>query len=249
MAHKTYIRDVDDGISVVLFIHGFLGSTEQFGDFILRLPDEYGIYNILLDGHGGSVRDFAHTSMEKWKMQIDKVMQNLVKKYKNIIIVGHSMGTFFAMDSALKYKENVKGIILLQTPLKIGVKPTAFLNTFKSLFDLISDDDYVGKAYKNSHSVKLTLRFWEYIGWIPRYLELFIESVVARETIKKVDVPCSVYQSVRDELVSLKSLNFIPDNHNIDLKLLDKSRHFIYEKSEKEMLIKEFLEFCEEKTN
>ena len=249
MAHKTYIREVNDGNSVVLFIHGFLGSTEQFGEFILNLPDEYGVYNILLDGHGKTVRDFANTSMEKWKKQIDEIMQKLVKKYKNIIIVGHSMGTFFAMDSALKYKENVKGIFLLQSPLKIGVKPTAFLNTFKSLFNLISDDDYIGKAYKKSHSVKLTLRFWEYIGWLPRYLELFRESVVARETIDKVEVPCSVYQSARDELVSLKSLNYIPEKDNIKLKLLDKSRHFIYEKNEKDMLIKEFMEFCEENTN
>ena len=151
--HKTYIKE-SDGDTAVLFIHGFLGSPEHFKKLIEIVPTDVSVYNILLNGHGGSVLDFGKASMESWKKQIDDVVCTLNEKYQNIYIVSHSMGTFFAMEQAIKYPDNVKGLILLQTPLKIGVKPRAAINTFKSFFDIFKNDK-VAKAYKNAHSVKL----------------------------------------------------------------------------------------------
>lgn len=226
MAHKTYIRHTD-GDTAVLFIHGFLGSPEHFEKFIPWVPDDCAVYNILLKGHGGSVRDFADASMQEWKNQVDGVIGELAQKYKSIIIAAHSMGTFFAMDAAVKYPDKIKVLFLLGIPLKIAVKPEAVSNTFKSFFNLISEDD-AGRAYKKSHSIRLTKRLWEYIGWLPRYRELFAESKRGRETILKVEVPCCIFQSANDELVSMESVKFIPEKPNISLFILQNSAHFIY---------------------
>jgi len=243
MAHRTYIKDIDGSDTVVLFIHGFLGSTEHFDRFIALLPEHISVYNILLEGHGGSVLDFARASMSIWKKQIDKIVSTLNKRFKNIYIVGHSMGTFFAMESAIKY-DTVKQIFLLQSPLKIGVKPNAAVNTFKSFFNIFGDDE-VSRAYKDSHSVKLNFRIWEYIGWIPRYLELFKEAKAARSTILKLETPCVIFQSARDELVSVKSARYIPDKENIKLFVLKNSAHFIYDKNEFSYLEEMFCKMLE----
>ena len=168
MAHEEYIRHTD-GDRVVLFIHGFLGSPEHFEKFIELVPKDYGIYNVLLYGHGGTVKDFSSASMKIWKSQILKILKELDEKYKEIIIVSHSMGTLFSYSLAIKYPEKIKTMLLLATPLKIGLKWTACVNSLKSLFGIISDDDEVGKAYNKAHSVRLNLKLWEYIGWIPRY--------------------------------------------------------------------------------
>ena len=176
MTHKTFIRDIDDGDTAVLFIHGFLGSPKHFDVFMPCVPDNFAVYNILLDGHGGSVSDFSHASMEKWKTQTDGVVEKILGKYKTLVIVAHSMGTYFAMDAAIKYPDRVKGIFLLGSPLKIGVRIDAVTNTLKAFFDKIEKDDYIAEAYKNSHSVTLDKRVWLYAGWIPRYIELFKES-------------------------------------------------------------------------
>lgn len=227
MAHKTYIRHIDGADTVVLFIHGFLGSTEHFERFISLVPEGISVYNILLDGHGGSVREFASASMTGWQNQVSSVVDELSGRYNNIIIMAHSMGTFFAMDEAIRYPDKVRTVILLQTPLKIGVKPAAAINTFKSFFNFSSDDE-VSRAYRNAHSVKLNMRIWEYIGWVPRYLELFRESKRSRSTILKLDTPCVIFQSAKDELVSMKSVKFIPKKQNIKLNILNTSAHFIY---------------------
>lgn len=239
MEHREYIRHID-GDRVVLFIHGFLGSPEHFEKFIEIVPENYGIYNVLLCGHGGTVKDFSKASMKKWIKQIEQIVIELSQRYKEITIVAHSMGTLFAYMMAIKYPESVKNMLLLGTPLKISVKCTAFVNSTKSIFGLISDNDEVGKAYAKAHSVKLNLRLWEYIGWIPRYLELFAESKKGRTNIQLVDVPCFIFQSSKDELVSRKSEKFIPEKENISLTVLENSAHFIYSQEDFDAVLDKF---------
>ena len=241
MAHEEYIRHTD-GDRVVLFIHGFLGSPEHFEKFIELVPKDYGIYNVLLYGHGGTVKDFSSASMKIWKSQILKILKELDEKYKEIIIVSHSMGTLFSYSLAIKYPEKIKTMLLLATPLKIGLKWTACVNSLKSLFGIISDDDEVGKAYNKAHSVRLNLKLWEYIGWIPRYLELFREAKAGRINIQKVNVPCFIFQSGKDELVSFKSIKYIPKKENIHLSVLNNSAHFIYDKEDFKIVLDKFKE-------
>lgn len=241
MAHKEYIRHTD-GEKMVLFIHGFLGSPEHFEKFIELVPKEYGIYNVLLYGHGGTVGDFSSASMKIWKSQIEHILKELDEKYEEIIIVAHSMGTLFSYSLAIKNPEKIKAMLMLGTPLKIGVKWTAFLNSLKSVFGFISDADEVGKAYEKAHSVKLSLKLWEYIGWIPRYLELFREAKAGRSNIQKVSVPCFIFQSKKDELVSFKSIKFIPEKENIYLTVLKNSAHFIYDKEDFKIVLDKFKE-------
>ena len=227
MAHETYIRHASGGDTVVLCIHGFLGSPEHFERFTDLIPQDVAICNLLLDGHGGSVRDFARASMHGWQTQVDSACRSLAARYANILIVAHSMGTFFAMDAALRYPKAVKALFLLQSPLQISVKPMAAVNSFRSVFNLFGDDA-VGRAYKRAHSVKLTVRLWEYIGWIPRCSELFAESRRARRTISELETPCYIFQSRKDEMVSMRSMRYIPEKPNIHSEVLQTSSHFIY---------------------
>ena len=245
MAHETYIKEVVNKKTAILFIHGFLGSTEHFQRFISHIGEDSSIFNILLEGHGGSVLDFAHASMEKWKIQIKDMTEYICANYDNVYIVAHSMGTFFSMDEAIRHEDKVKAIFLLQSPLKIGVKPMAIVNTIKSFFNIFGDDE-ISMAYKTAHSVKLDFKIWEYVGWIKRYLELFKESKRSRTTIKNLNTKCFIFQSKKDELVSLKSLKYIPKKKNISVYVLEESAHFIYSKRDDEFLIKKFFDMTEE---
>ena len=98
MKHHEYIKVVDGGNTAVLMIHGIFGTPRHFDDIVDLVPQEWSVYNILLDGHGKGVKDFAHTSMDKWKQQVDKMMAELYDKYDNIYLIGHSMGTLLSLD-------------------------------------------------------------------------------------------------------------------------------------------------------
>lgn len=240
MEHKPYIRDVSGGGTAVLFIHGFLGSPAHFHPFMPLVPDSYAVYNILLEGHGKTVRDFSRTSMNRWKKQVSGTVEALAKRYQTILIAAHSMGTFFAVDAGIRFEKQVKGLFLLAMPLKIGVKPIAVRNSIKSVFNCIAEDDAVGLAFKESCSVALCANPFAYIGWIPRYLELFGEARRARDVLPSVNVPCYVFQSKNDELVSRKSEQYIAANRRINLSLLEDSGHFLYSDADLKYLLAQF---------
>ena len=67
-----------------------------------------------------------------------------------------------------------------------------------------------------------------YLQWIPRYRELFREMQQAREQMHRITVPANVFQSAKDELVSLRALPLLHANPAFRLHVLRESSHFYY---------------------
>ena len=74
--HKEYKRIVENSPKALLFIHGILGTPNHFDPFMPLVPENLSVYNMLLDGHGKSVRDFTKTSMEKWENQVARTKEH-----------------------------------------------------------------------------------------------------------------------------------------------------------------------------
>ena len=194
MIHQPFVREIEGSSTVVLFIHGILGTPEHFRDFLPLVPASWSIHNLLLDGHGKTAKDFARSSMEKWKRQVDCIVNHLVRRYDRILIVAHSMGTLFALSEAVRHEDKVKGLFLLAVPLKISPKPSAAVNSMKVAFDWVAEGDRAASAARDAYSIAPDKRVWSYAGWIPRYLELFQEIKRTRALLAFVNVPCYVFQ-------------------------------------------------------
>ncbi len=242
--HKEYIRQVEGSDTVILFIHGILGSPDMFKEYISNMPEQWSVYNMLLEGHGKTVRDFAHSSMKKWKRQVDHTLYELSIKYNKIIIVAHSMGTLLAINATEKYPFKVKQLFLLAVPLKIFLRPTAPLNALKVVFEEVSDNDPIAVAMRDGYSVKPNKNIFEYISWLPRYMELFKESRATRRKAGRVDVPCNVYLSKKDDMVSVQGYKYFENNQRVKLTILENSLHMYFADDEMEFLINEFNEAC-----
>lgn len=238
--HKEYKYIVGGADTAVLFIHGILGTPNHFKDFIQLVPEEYSIHNLLLDGHGKGVKEFSHTSMNSWKNQVETAANDLLKNHKQIIIVAHSMGTLFALQQAYKRPQEIEGLFLLAAPLKLRIKSKMFLNSAKLYFNRIKPDDIEGNAYKNACGITQDKKLWLYLGWIPRFLELFKEIRFTRTLLKDISVPCFIFQSKNDEMVSRKSIDFMKANPAIKFDVLKKSSHHYYFESDYDILLKKF---------
>ena len=239
MKHKEFIKKDTTNDSVILFIHGILEGPAHFDAFLSAVPKSYAIFNILLDGHGKTLKDFHHSSMNNWERQIDELVYDFTKTYKNIIIVAHSMGTLFALDCALKYKRHVKALFLLSIPLKIQISFSALKNALKVIFDKCENNE-IALAFRNSCSITLGYNPIDYIFCIPRYLELFKKIRHTRKSIIRINLPILAFQSAKDELVSRKSEKYIKKNKKITLSILEKSRHFLYNKEDMDYLLDNF---------
>lgn len=243
--HKEYVRLVDSADTAVLFIHGIVGTPNHFTDFVNLVPSEMSVCNMLLDGHGKGVSEFSKTSMDKWKSQVDAKVTELSKTHSKIIIVAHSMGTLFAINESVKHPDKIQKLFLLATPLKLFIKPQMMLNTMKVYFGLIKDSDKKAQAAQRAYGIKDSKNIFKYIGWIPRYLELFKEIKAVRKSVLLISTPCDVYQSAHDEMVSVKSTNILNKNNNIKVKVLAKSSHYYYDDDDYKYLLNEFSDFTQ----
>lgn len=236
MKHNEYIKAVDGANTAVLMIHGIFGTPRHFDDIVDLVPQEWSVYNILLDGHGKGVKDFARTSMDKWKSQVDGVMAKLYEKYDNIYIIGHSMGTLLSLYISHKYADKIRAMILLAVPLKVFLKPVSAVNSLKLVFGLGKENNPLDVAARNTHSVSHDAWVWHYAGWIPRYLELFALIREVRNNIENITVPCYTFQSKKDEMVAFSSLKHLQKNKEFVNNVLENSMHFYYEPNDYEFL-------------
>ena len=224
--HKEYRKIYPEADTAILFIHGILGTPDHFSPFLPLVPAAVSVYNLLLDGHGMSVQDFSHTSMEKWEAQVHEAVETLSQSHDNIFIVAHSMGTLLALGEAAHPK--VRELFLLALPIQLGVRPRLLANIFKVYFNRISPTDGAAVAARDACSITLTKNLFAYIGWIPRYLELFQKILKTRRLLPSLSIPCQVYQSAHDEMVSPSSVPYLLNHTDFSVSLLENSEHYRY---------------------
>lgn len=239
MKHKEFIRINDNSNTAILFIHGIVGTPNHFNDFVSLVPESFSVFNLLLDGHGKGVKDFSKTSMKKWETQVDSVVEELSSTHEKIYIVAHSLGTLLAIDQAIKNKQVCK-LFLLAVPLSLSLKPKMVINSLKVYFDKVKPGDCEALAAKKCYGIAEDKNPIHYIGWIPRFLELFAKIRRTRKIINLLNAPCSVYQSKKDEMVSRRSTKYLINNTSIFVNELENSGHYYYEKEDFDFLITEF---------
>ena len=242
MEHKEYRCINPEARAAVLFVHGIVGTPNHFTELISRVPEGISVYNILLDGHGGSVQDFSHTSMQKWEAQVRDAVDELSLSHAEVYIVAHSMGTLFAIDRAIE-NQSVKGLFLLAVPFKIAPKPRMVSNLCKVYFDKIKPDDTVAQAAKRCYGIGQDKNPFHYFGWLPRYLELFAKAKETRKRLPLLKTPTVAYQSARDELVSLTSAKLLKENAVVSVVELKNSGHYYYVPNDFAFLLRGFEKF------
>lgn len=239
MEHKEYKRINKDASIAVLFIHGIVGTPNHFSWLLPLVPPAFSVYNMLLDGHGKGVKDFSKTSMKKWEAQAAAAVKELSQTHKEIYIVAHSMGTLLAMEQAINNPQ-VTQLFLLASPLSVFLKPKMMVNAGKIFLDNIRPDDFEALTVKSCYGIAGDKNPFHYIGWIPRYLELFAKIRQTRKRISFLKTPCTVYQSKKDEMVANKSVKYLSRNPHISLHILENSGHFAYGEEDRTFLITEF---------
>lgn len=249
MRHQECVRILPEADTAVMLIHGIVGTPDHFRTQIPLeelIPDDWSVYNILLDGHGKGVEEFSNTSMDKWKDQVWTQFRCLADSHDRVILVAHSMGTLFALQLALEHPEKIPFLFLLGVPLRPGPRMITVINCFRVAFNRVREDRPLEKAMRDSCGLEPTPKLWKYLGWVPSFLGLFREIALTEKQLKGLRIPCVAYQSHKDELVTnftLKPLKKIPGMEVIELP---DSTHFYYIPEDIRAIRADFLRRCAE---
>jgi esterase/lipase len=240
--HQEVKRIVPGSDRAILFIHGILGTPDHFLPFLELVPPKVSVYNLLLDGHGRGVRDSSRSSMTKWETQVGAAVRELSRSHREIVIAAHSLGALLAMGQAVQCPQ-ITRLFLLATPLRLSLKLPMVTNSLQVYFDRIRPGDGPALAAKRCCGITHSPNPLLYLGWIPRFWELFQKIAATRQLIPSLQIPCAVYLSARDEMVSLRSRRLLEANPRITVTLLPSSGHFYYPPEDMAQLAEAFRSF------
>ncbi|MEA5569655.1 alpha/beta hydrolase [Calothrix sp. UHCC 0171] len=103
-------REVGEGIPVI-FLHGSWNEGSQWVPIMESLSREFHCLTPDLLGFGESEIPDIHYSIDLQVECLAEFLQAL--RLENVYLVGHSLGGWVAASYALKYPDNVKGLVLL----------------------------------------------------------------------------------------------------------------------------------------
>ena len=243
--NEEYVREVPGAKTAVVFIHGILSTPRFFEHLVSLVPEDFTVHNVLLDGHGGSVKDFSETSMKVWKHQIKYLVNNLIKTHENIILVGHSMGTLFSIQNAVRVPEKVKALFLLCSPLKVRIHPRSAKYSLRIIFEKTEGADAIESSARKFYSISPDKKLWKYIPWVPKFTALLTEIRKTRGLVESVSAPTYVFHAAHDSLVSRKAIKPFMKNSLIKVTHLTTSYHQYFSEEDDKIITESFAELME----
>ncbi len=240
--HAEYKRIVKGARVAVLCVHGILGTPNHFRDLVPLIPEEYSVFNIVLDGHCAGVDDFSHASMKAWEKNVSDALCELLSTHGEVYILAHSMGTLLAIEAAMKEKR-VTRFFCLSIPIKVGFKLRMLTTMLKMYFGKVNESDVYAYAAKECTGMTLSANPFKYLGFVPRYIELFAKIRQVRKALPSFTTPCVSYQSSLDELVSPKSYAILRRESQVRTEMLEHSTHFYYDSGDLKRIRDDFVSF------
>lgn len=248
MLHEEYIHIVPGAKTAVMFMHGICGTPDHFRDLLKlesAVPEDWSVYNIVLDGHCKNVEDFGRSSMKKWKQQVCSVFDELSRTHDRVVLVGHSMGTLFSIQLALEHPEKIPFIFLVAVPLRVFVRPHTVIYALRIAFDRLDKHDPVLLCMRRACGLTPSKKLWKYIPWIPWMVELLLLCNQTGDVVSKLRLPCIAWQSEKDELVSCRAAKLLRQSGTVEVHELAESTHFYYPVDDVNAITESFINACD----
>jgi proline iminopeptidase len=174
----------------VLLLHGGPGGThEEFGNFDGYLPNEeieYIYYDQLDSYYSDKPNDSTLWTTEHFVEEVEQVRKALDLNSDNFYLLGQSWGGILAMEYALKYQDNLKGLII-SNMVASAPEYTKYANevlgpqmdpaVLKEIMDMEANNDFDNPRYSEllmtnyytEHILRLPLEEW------PKSINLMFE--------------------------------------------------------------------------
>lgn len=205
----------------VLLIHGFAGGTYDMESLAWKLAKNLtlDVYEFTLPGHGRK----TNCKYTDWIKATDEKIETLIKYgYSEIYVIGHSMGGVLASYAASKYLE-IKKVVLAAPAFKyIGEKENFSIKKTGNIISEYGLSEIIFRGFGRLNISSVT----EFKTLVKEY----------QDTPKKIKVPILIFQGLKDDIVPIKSSEYVFDNVKSKIKglvFLEKSNHDIFNGSQK----------------
>jgi pimeloyl-ACP methyl ester carboxylesterase len=195
---QLFWREVGQG-TVLVFLHGSWNDSSQWLPLVEHLSQTYHCLVPDLLGFGESEHPKLHYSIE---LQVECLAEYLeALKLRQIYLVGHSLGGWIASSYALRFPDQVKGLILLSPE---GVQPEGKSNRWQWSRWL------TGRPPLAFWLLQLLLPFAKVFGW----REWVERSLQLRQKLMRSPVACKLLfnrraAEIRAELLPADQISWL----------------------------------------
>ena len=187
----------------ILLIHGFAGGNYDYNSLgnDLELYNSFDVFTFTVPGHERMIID--KVTREDWiKKAEDEIEKIINANYKEVYVIGHSMGGVIASHLASKYKE-VKKLVL--------AAPAFHYLAFKGdKVDVIESIKKLPNIFKNYAPEEVLSRIFKIPApTIKEFMKLVEEHT---KDIKDITCPTLILHGEKDDIVPVDSVQYVYDN-------------------------------------
>jgi len=215
-------------MKAVMFIHG-LSAKKEDNEYFINKISEYKnirIFSFTLPGHENDV--VSKATCKDWLDKSENELKKILKQYKEVTIVAHSMGTILAVNLASRYKE-VNKLVLISSAFVFG----NLKQNKEDLKRIINKqfDKEIGTGFEGVIKKLFT---------VPKSVMLEYKKLAEnnRENIKKITCPTLLLHGDIDNVIAVESSKYVYDNLKCkkDFVLIKNVRHQVFKSSKKEKI-------------
>jgi len=227
----------------VLLIHGFTASPTEMhpiGDFLHSKG--FDIYSVLLAGHGTSPEDLQTKKWLDWWLSVKTAFEEM---NGCDYVIGFSTGALLAARLAVDFHDQLKGVVLISTFLRI--KPL-ILTRLSFLFPLIKRiKPYISKSPETGQffAKHNLISYMKYpMAAVAEAIKLV--KFTRKRILPKITLPTLVIQGAKDDRIdpsgSKLIMRLVPAEKK-RLVLLPNSEHIVSVGPDKELLFNSIYSF------
>lgn len=238
--------------AVICLAHGMGEHSGRYAHVVDRLTKAgYVLFTFDLRGHGQSSGPQGHTPSYKTLLQdISSLLEAANKQFPQLpyFLYGHSLGGNLVLNYVLRYKPQLRGVIVTGPWLRLSFEPPAFKVTFGKVMNKIwpsfsqssgldtkalSHDPKVVHAYENDPLVHDHISARMFIG-------IYQSGQWALEHASEFSLPLLLMHGGDDKIISVEASREFANkiNENCTLKVWDELYHEIHNEPEKEEVFK-----------
>jgi carboxylesterase len=229
-----------------LLIHGFNGEPVDMVELDGYLSGlGFATKNLLLPGHGTSVRDFATHGWADWCAAVEVEVQQALGRGEQVILIGHSMGASVSLALAAQ-ESRVLGVAALCPPLSFSPFTYQFVRTMRRVIPYFPSWREDIRDRRGAHVRYARNAYaWTALSTVESLLAALPE---LREALPALQCPALVVCARRDHVVPLRDgleTFQLLGSEDKELLVLDHSYHAVTKDIERHRVFARVMRFCE----
>ncbi|ENW93380.1 alpha/beta fold hydrolase [Acinetobacter dispersus] len=236
LAHNgqsLYYEVSGSGPIAIIFSHGLLMDNEMFNQQIEFFQDKYLCVAWDQRCHGKTASDSIEL-FNYYDSANDLITILDALKIEKAILIGMSQGGYLSLRCALKHRDRVNALILIDTQAQL--EDNEKISGYKVLIDSWMQDgltqetsDFLANLILGNHSVENTLWQEKWKRWKPHNLFAAFYALTDREDISEqiceLDLPTLVIHGENDKAITLERAKDMATRLNTGIAIIPKAGH------------------------